>query len=65
MGTTACLISDDFRFKVDRNLVRPYRNYKRNLSDVEKFQTQEEFYEFIGNMGKGFVNMFRSEENEQ
>jgi hypothetical protein len=61
----ACIVSENFRFKVDRNLIRPYRNYRRNMADVDKFQTQEEFYEFLGGFTKGVANMFRSEEEEQ
>lgn len=65
VGGVACIVNKDFRYKVDRNLIRPYRNYMKNLADVDKFQTQEDFYEFLGSLGTGVGNMFRSEENEQ
>lgn len=53
---TGCLISKDFRYSFDRNIARPIRNYSKNLDDYDKFQTQEEFYEFLGNLGTGITN---------
>jgi len=49
---------------LDRNIARPIRNYWKNLDEPDKFQTQEEFYEFLGDLGKGIVNMFRVNDEE-
>jgi len=62
--TVAATLSSTFRYKLDRNIARPWRNYMRNLDDQKRFQTQEEFYEFLHDMGTGFFRMFTYESDQ-
>jgi hypothetical protein len=62
LGTTAlAIVSDTFRYKLDRNIARPIRNYTKSFEDHRRFQLQEEFYAFLGDLGTGVVNMVRYE----
>ena len=45
--------------KFDREILRPIRNYRVGLQDYNRFQTQEEFYSFLGELRSGFGNLFR------
>ena len=57
----AATVSSTFRYKLDRNIARPWRNYMRNLDDYKRFQTQEEFYDFLKDFGTGVFRMFTYE----
>ena len=46
------------RHHVDQKLWKHVRNYNTALNQRNKFNTQEEFYEFLGNLGNGLVTFF-------
>ena len=54
---TACCASDTFSYKVDRNLMRPYRNFKGKMHDY-KFLTPEDMGGYIGEQVRGIGRMF-------
>jgi len=56
------LVSDDFARSVDRNLVRPIRNYRVTLSDYDHFRTPEDMGRFWKEMGNGLLNLLRPNE---
>ena len=58
-----CALSDTFARKVDRNLIRPMRNYHSSLYDYNSFKTPEDFKFFLQEMGNGIVNFFRINES--
>jgi len=62
LGTPA-LFSSNYKRKLDRNVVRPFRNYKAHLNEYNKVQTEEEFNEFFNDLRRGMRNMLIIEEN--
>ena len=46
------------RHHVDQKLWKHVRNYNTALNQRNKFNTQEEFHEFLGNLGHGLVTFF-------
>lgn len=53
-GVTALYLLYPGNYKrFDRNVLRPIRNYRANLRDYNRFQLQEEFTEFISEVGRG------------
>ena len=62
--TSLSLVSSTYQRKLDRNVLRPIRNYRANLDDMYKLQTQEEFYEFLGQFTTGLGRMFVVESDE-
>ncbi len=61
--TGMAIASDSFHKKLDRNVLKPVRNYRMMLKELNKMQTQEEFYQFLGQFSTGFKNMFIVEED--
>ena len=62
--TGLALVSPAYSRKLDRNVLKPIRNYRKNLSDIYKLQTQEEFYQFLGDFSTGLGRMFIVEETD-
>jgi hypothetical protein len=68
--TVAAVAIPPFRRKLDRNVLRPIRDYNQHLKSWNDFRTevlinhllQEEFIEFVQDLGRGVTNMFRIEE---
>ena len=52
------LLSETFRMKVDRNLRRPYRNYRGIMRDQNMFNATDDFGYFISDLACGFGRMF-------
>jgi len=46
------------RHHLDQKIWKHVRNYNTTLSQKNRFNTQEEFYEFLGNVGHGFATIF-------
>lgn len=44
---TLSAISDTFRNKFDRNIMKPIRNYHRNSVDMNRLMMEEEFNDFL------------------
>lgn len=63
MFTTLSLVSSSYSIKLDRNVLRPIRNYRENMKDMYKLQTQEEFYDFLTDFSTGLGKMFSVENN--
>ncbi len=57
-----CLVSDKFARCIDRNLVRPFRNYRTTLSDYPNWRTPEDMGRFWRQFGNGLLNLVRSQE---
>ncbi len=57
----ASLASDTIYNKVDRNLVRPFRNFVEVLNDVESFFMPEDLTHFRKELTQGVCNMFKFE----
>ena len=53
----ACFVSETFAFKVDRNLVRPYRNFAGRMHERD-FLTPQDFQMWISEQTTGFGKMF-------
>ena len=51
-----CLVSENFREKVDYDLIRPIRNYQMTLAGYEHFRMPEDFAIFRREMAKGIKN---------
>lgn len=47
------------RHRFDEKIFKHFRNYNATLGQYNKFNTQEEFYEFLGNVGNGVATFFR------
>ena len=54
-------LSDTFARKVDRNLVRPVRNYRLSLHDYGNWRTSEDFVFFLSEAKTGIFRMFKYE----
>ncbi|CAD8046770.1 unnamed protein product [Paramecium primaurelia] len=50
-----------FNRKLERNVLRPIRNYRRHLQQEDSFKTEEEFYQFLGSVALGTLRMFTIE----
>ena len=50
-----------FHAKMDRNIYKPIRNYRRLLQSTEDFQHQEDFHKFLRELSSGFLHMFMFE----
>jgi len=59
---TGCLVSETVARKIDRNLVRPIRNYRATLSDYDHFRTPEDMGRFFSEFKNGLLNFVRAEE---
>ena len=59
-----CAVSETFARKVDRNLVRPFRNYRTALDDYNSFNTKDDLKVFTTEMRKGVVNFFSFQESD-
>jgi len=46
------------RTHFDQKIFKHIRNYNTTLNQRNKFNTQEEFYDFLGNLGNGLVTFF-------
>lgn len=46
------------RSHFDRKIFKHFRNYNTTLNQRNRFVTQQEFYEFIGNVGRGAITIF-------
>ncbi len=57
VGGTIVLIPP-FRRHFDHKIWKHFRNCNTVLSQRNRFNTQEEFYEFLGNVGTGFITFF-------
>jgi hypothetical protein len=42
----------------DQKIFKHFRNYNQTLNQRNRFATQEEFYEFLGNVGNGIATFF-------
>jgi hypothetical protein len=46
------------RHHFDQKIWKHVRNYNTALNQRNKFNTQEEFYEFLSNIGNGLITFF-------
>jgi hypothetical protein len=46
------------RHHFDQKIFKHVRNYNTTLNQRNKFNTEEEFHEFLGNLGHGLVTFF-------
>lgn len=51
-----CCYSETFARKVDRDLIRPFRNYHITLNDNANFRMPEDFANFRRDLGNGLKN---------
>ena len=58
----SCILSETIARKIDRNLIRPIRNYRVTLSDYDHFRTPEDMSLFGRELKNGLLNFFRKEE---
>ena len=52
------LVVPPFRRHFDQKIWKHFRNYNTSLNQPNRFNTQEEFHEFIGNLGHGVATFF-------
>ncbi len=46
------------RHHFDQKIFKHVRNYNTSLNQRNKFSTEEEFHDFLGNLGHGIVTFF-------
>lgn len=46
------------RLHIDQKLWKHVRNYNTTLNQRNRFNTEDEFHEFLGNLGHGVVTFF-------
>ncbi|KAM3128629.1 hypothetical protein pb186bvf_019258 [Paramecium bursaria] len=51
------VFNDHFNRKVERGILKPIRNYGRHLGQENEFKLEEDFYDFLGDVGQGFLNV--------
>ena len=54
------LVVPPVRQRFDDKIFKHLRNYNTTLGQYNRFNTQEEFYEMLGNVGKGVVTFFEA-----
>lgn len=60
-GIALMICNDTLARKVDRNLLRPLRNYHTTLSDSTSFRMQEDLELCMCELGSGIRRMFTIE----
>lgn len=57
VGGTILLIPP-LRRHFDHKIWKHVRNYNTTLTQRNRFNTEEEFHDFLGNVGKGIITFF-------
>ena len=52
------MVVPPFRRHFDQKIWKHFRNYNTSLSQDNRFNTEEEFHEFLGNLGHGLATFF-------
>ena len=52
------LVVPPLRRHFDQKIWKHFRNYNATLSQYNRFNTEEEFHEFLGNVGHGLATFF-------
>ena len=59
-----CAFHDGFARKLDRNLLRPLRDYHATLADHNSFRTQEDFARLCTELARGAQRMLTVERSD-